>query len=129
MKKVIVCLSLLSLTTFSYAATAKWTPSTGATGYYLYAKQGETEKFWKIEGGETSEFTFNVKPGEYEFSISAFNDVGESERSDIVPFSIEAYVPKESDPPETPEEPTKPTGLELISEGFAKIWQGIKELI
>ena len=127
MKRIFIqILILLSLPIITHADTATWDKSAGATGYYLYFKDSAgVEKHVTI--GDVNQYSFSLAPDTYQISISAFNTAGESDRSNVIEYTVAEYVPKPSDPPESmPALPEKPTGLSLIGQGFVMVWEGLK---
>lgn len=73
---------------------AVWDPSVGAQGYTLYYTDGITEYKASTTITEIPLSELNLVPGtQYTFTVTAYNDVGESPRSNAVVWTMVAYSP------------------------------------
>jgi len=90
MKKLLLVLSLLLLSSTVFADSLRWDASEGADGYKIY--MGETtssmsEVAWSPN--ETYDLTnFSLTPGVYYFAVTAYSGAGESGISNIVEYTV-----------------------------------------
>ena len=78
-----------------FAASLKFDPVDRADGYKVYYTDGTEEKSLRI-GKQTmiSVEVFDLVPGtEYTFSVTAYNNAGESPRSNSVTFTHPVLLP------------------------------------
>lgn len=96
-----VCMLVSSYVNAS-AANLVWDASTGEVdGYIAYCSDGVNEYNLNVGNVTTVtdiENTFNLEPNtEYTFTVTAFNEYGESERSNtaLYTWTIESFTPPE----------------------------------
>jgi len=107
MKKLLLVLAIVLITSIVNAASLVWDASTGnVNGYVVYYTLTENvddpQEAWnskKIEQGvmvENIRATLNLNAGsEYFFYVTAYNDAGQSGKSNTVTYVVPKYIPPE----------------------------------
>ena len=87
MKKLFLVLAILAIAVTANAWTLNWSASTGAEGYNFFWKPLIATEATKIDVGPALIYDFeplNLIPGtRYEFWVTAYNNGGESDMSDV----------------------------------------------
>ena len=109
MKKLLIALMLLLFTVPAMGATLSWNASDRATGYLVYYNEYSNDVGNVTEIADF-ENTLNLVAGiDYNISVSAYNEYGESAKCDAIVFTRQAFVPDANPapviiniPPDTP---------------------------
>jgi len=93
-------------------ATLQWdAPEGQVDGYIIYYNE------WSQDVGSVTEFDvagLNLQPGvDYAITVTAYNDAGESEKSNAVSYTQAAFVPDEKPCPVVIRIPNKITSIRI----------------
>lgn len=98
MKKLILVLLLLIVAApaFAGSATLSWDPSPTPDVQYMayYGNSPENLQFSQDAGDALTTEIKDLQPGDWYFTVRAYNDQGESADSDMVDKTIAAYTPE-----------------------------------
>ena len=109
MKKLLIVLLLLLFAVPALGATLSWNASDRATGYLVYYNEYSNDVGNVTEIADF-ENTLNLVAGvDYNISVSAYNEYGESAKCDAIVFTRQAFIPDTNPapviiniPPDTP---------------------------
>ena len=84
------------------AATLQFDPAKGADGYLVYYAQG-AEQYSNDIGDRTSVdlAEFNLTPGTWIFYVTAYNIIGESDKSNAAEWTVDKYTVTDNPKPVT----------------------------
>ena len=97
---ILTIIAFLLLNNLAFSNSLVWNPPTGETpkGYIIYyaATDNSTIEFSKNVGNVTEYplIDLNIDPGvEYMFTVTAYNDAGQSDRSNAVSYVRAKFIP------------------------------------
>lgn len=103
-KLILITISLLIWAGIAQAKSLSWQPpDTGTSdGYIVYYTDGTDERSNDVGDVLSVDLNiFNLTPGTYEFYVTAYNVMGESDPSNTVDYLFESFVPNDNPKPVT----------------------------